>query len=99
MQNLLPWNQCRHSSVRNHYPLHGRLKGANEDEAVDALLQPGDDHDFCKVALNCPQQAGIAHAPVLGVLALRIHELMIVMQCICSLDSLLATLRNPYIMG
>jgi len=92
-------NQCRHSIVWNRHPLHGRLEGADKDKAVDALLQPGNDHDFCKVALNSPQQAGIVHAPVLGVLALHIRESIIVLQYICGLNSLLATTWDPHIMS
>ncbi len=68
----------------NRHPLHGRLEGADKDKAVDALLQPGNDHDFCEVALNSPQQAGIVHAPVLGVLALHIRESIIVLQYLWS---------------
>ena len=58
------------------HPLHGRLEGAREDEAVDALLQARDGHDLRKVALHCPQQPRIAEPPVLGVLPLRTHNTM-----------------------
>ena len=53
------------------HPLHARLKGAREDEAVDALLQARDGHDLHKVALHRTQQRSIAHALVLWVLSLR----------------------------
>ena len=53
------------------HPLHGGVEGAGEDKAVDALLQARDGIDLHKVALNRPQQAGLAHTLVLGVLALR----------------------------
>ena len=56
------------------HPLHGRLEGAREDEAVDALLQARDGHDLRKVALHRPQQPRIAHAPVLGVLPLHMRS-------------------------
>ncbi len=43
---------------------------AGEDEAVNALLQTWDVHDFHKVALDSPQLLRVAHTLMLRMLTL-----------------------------
>ena len=52
------------------YPVDVGSKLPSEDEAVNALLQAGNVHNFHKVALNCAQLLRVTHALVLGMLTL-----------------------------
>lgn len=61
----------KYGSMTMTYPVDVGSKLAGEYEAVDALLQARDVHDFQEVALHSAQLLGIAQPHVLGVLPLH----------------------------